>query len=150
MGETAAYVVAAVAAGSAAYSANEAGKQAKEQRRLGRLRLRRARNKAYGEQVRARAEANVLIAQQGAATSSAASTVPGSINTQGASNQAFLTDVSTITGNISTFQQRSNNAQAVGAIASQGYNFYRTGKKEGLFSGGSPKSGDISVAKGPE
>lgn len=122
-------VFAAISTVASVSSAVSQRKAAREQRRLQRLRERRERNKLFAEQRRAAAEARAQLAARGASISSAAETVPGSISTQGATNQQFLTEVSTLSRSANAFLQRANTFGAVGQVSGQ----LKKGAEEGMF-----------------
>jgi hypothetical protein len=133
---TIAYIALALSAASAVDSAAQQRKAQREQRRIQKLNQRRERIKAFSESRRALAETQANLIARGASTSSAGSTVPGSIRTQEAANQGFLNTVSRLTGNVARYQENAVNSALVSQVAGQTNSFIKTGQSQGLFSSG--------------
>lgn len=106
-----------VSAGSAIASGSAQRRAAREQRRLQRLQERRERTKLFAEQRRATAQVQAQLVARGASAGSAAETVPGSIATQGASNQAFLTQVGNISRSMNSALSTANTFDTIGQVA---------------------------------
>lgn len=105
----------------------------REQRRLQKLKERRERQKVQAQVQRERAQAEAELFARGASVSSAGTTVPGSIVTQGATQQGFLNQVSQITGNIQAFNQQAQDAQQTAALASSIGGVVQGAQGAGLF-----------------
>lgn len=105
----------------------------KERRKLQKIQERRERNRLFAERQRAVAESQVALGARGALSSSAAENVIGSIRSQEATEQGFLSKVSRITGSVNTFQVSANRSLTFGNLLGAAGNTTATAINEGFF-----------------